>query len=91
MLEPGLIKTAHSFNESGYRTYDRWRPGWSRCFSGKKLIAGRLDLKLGINQALDDNICCVFGVDDLRREVAGAEQVDKHVLGSELADALPEQ
>jgi hypothetical protein len=46
---------------------DGWRPGWSRYFSGKKLIAGRLDLKPGIVQPLNDDLGRVFGVEDLRR------------------------
>src|SRR5882757_2626449 len=38
MLELRLIKTAHSFKRvRAPNGLDRWRPGWSRCFSGKKL------------------------------------------------------
>ena len=39
------------------------------------------------SRSLDDDFGRVFGVKDLRRKVAAAEQVD-HVLGSELAHGL---
>src|SRR5450631_616836 len=83
-----LSVIARGLRGPGRRTCERWRPGSWRCFSGKKLITGRLDLKPGIVQPLNDDLGRVFGVDDLHREVAGAEQVDEHVLGSELAHGL---
>jgi len=36
---------------------------------------GRLDLKAGIEQPLDDDLGRVFGVKDLRREIAAAEEI----------------
>jgi hypothetical protein len=76
-------------NELGRRTCERWRPRWSRCFSGKKLIAGRLDLKPGIVQPLNDDFGRVFGVKDLRWKVGAAEQVGENVLRGELAHGFP--
>jgi hypothetical protein len=49
---------------------------------------GRLDLKPGIVQPLDNDLGRVFGVKDLRREVAAAEEVGQNVLRSELAHGL---
>jgi hypothetical protein len=51
----------------------------------RRLKARRLDLKASVTEPLDDDLGRVFGVKDLRREIAAAEQVDEHVLGSELA------
>src|ERR1700738_5007284 len=89
IFQPGTVPQFKLIQRrSGRRTYDRWRPGWSRYFSGKKLIAGRLDLKPGIVQSLNDDLGRVYGIQHLGREVAAAEKVDEHVLGSELAHGL---
>ena len=48
---------------------------------------GRLDLKPGIVQPLNDDLGRVFGVKDLCREIAAAEEIGHNVLGSELAHA----
>jgi hypothetical protein len=46
----------------------------------------RLDLKASIVQPLNDDICRVCRVkEDFRRKIAGAEQVDEHVLRGEIA------
>jgi hypothetical protein len=65
-------------NESGRRTVT----------AGARVVSilRRLDLKAGIEQPLNDDICRVCRVkEDLWRKIAAAEQVDEHVLGSELA------
>src|SRR5450631_3839250 len=84
-----LSVIARGLRGPGRRTCERWRPGWSRCFSGKKLIAGRLDLKPGIVQPLNDDFGRVFGVEDLRWKVGAAEQVGENVLRGELAHGFP--
>jgi hypothetical protein len=53
--------------------------GWSVRFARR-----RNDLKPGIVQPLNDDLGRVFGVDDLCREVAAAEQVAQNVLRIEL-------
>jgi hypothetical protein len=50
---PATIKLIQRW--SGRRTCERWRPGWSRYFSGKKLIAGRHDLKSCVEQPPQDD------------------------------------
>ena len=49
------------------------------------LIAGRLDLKPGIVQPLNDDFGRVFGVKDLHRKVGAAEQVSQNVLRGQRA------
>jgi hypothetical protein len=43
---------------------------------------GRLDLKAGIAQPIDNEIGGLVGIKDLMVKVGAAEQVDEHVLGS---------
>src|SRR5450755_1680665 len=85
MLERGLLKTAHSFKRVRAPTCDRWRPGWSRCFSGKKLIAGRHDLEACIEQPPQDDPGRPTRIHDDDRKICGSEQVFEHLLRGELA------
>jgi hypothetical protein len=45
---------------------------------------GRPDLKPGVEQPLNDDFGCVFGVKDLRWNIGAAEQVGEHVQRGEL-------
>ena len=56
--------------------------GWS------SVSLGRLDREAGVEQPPMTISAACAGSQDLRRKIAGAEQVDEHVLGGELAHGL---
>jgi hypothetical protein len=80
-----LSVIARGLRGPGRRTCERWRPGWSRCFSGKKLIAGRHNLEACIEQPPKNDPCRRFRIHDDDRKICGSEQVFEHLLRGELA------
>src|SRR5450631_123526 len=84
-----LSVIARGLRGFGRRTCDRWRPGWSRCFSGKELIAGRHNLEACIEQPPKNDPGRCTRIHDDDREICGSEQVFEHLLRGELAHAAP--